>query len=214
MLVFFLLPIIPEHFQAICDLLVVGNHHAAIAVGPQVFARVKTKSRRMAQRAHALAFVARTVGLACVFNHHDPMLIGKLLDGIHVGRMPIQMNGENSFRAASDGSFDGRHVQSVGVRIDVDQHRLGASMRHAECGGDETVGGGDDLVTRTDIERPQREFECRRTGVHTDRIWHVAESGELFLEEAHLAPQDEIRFLDYLRYCVINLGGNRLVLDS
>ena len=65
-------------------------------------------------------------------------------------------------------------------------------MGDAEGGGNETVRRGDDLVARPDVKRPQSQFEGGCSGIHTDGVMRAAESGELFLEEAHLAAQDEV----------------------
>src|SRR5215469_14999305 len=51
-LVFLLLPIIPEHFQAFGNLAVIGDYYAAIAVSSQIFSGIKTKSRGVPQRSN------------------------------------------------------------------------------------------------------------------------------------------------------------------
>src|SRR5205807_9832017 len=40
-LVFFLLPVVPQHFEALGNLAVIGDHDAAIAVSSQIFPGVK-----------------------------------------------------------------------------------------------------------------------------------------------------------------------------
>ena len=214
MLVFFLLPVVPQHFEALGNLAVIGDHDAAIAVSSQIFPGVKTKSRGVSQRSNPLALVARAMSLAGVFDHHQPVLVGKLSDGIHVGGVPVQMHGNNGFGAARDGSLDRLYVQRVRVWIDVHQYRCGPGMRYAERGGDEAVGRSDDLVARANVESPQRQLEGRCAGVHTDRIGRVTESGKLLLEQVHLAPQDEVCLLDYLRNRLINFRSDGPVLGS
>src|SRR2546429_7619556 len=141
------------------NLAVIGDHDAAIAVSSQIFPGVKTKSRGVSQRSNPLALVARAMSLAGVFDHHQPVLVGKLSDGIHVGGVPVQMHGNNGFGAARDGSLDRLYVQRVRVWIDVHQYRCGPGMRYAERGGDEAVGRSDDLVARANVESPQRQLE-------------------------------------------------------
>src|SRR5437667_3214746 len=49
-LVFFLLPVVPQHFEALGNLAVIGDHDAAIAVSSQIFPGVKTKRDRKSTR--------------------------------------------------------------------------------------------------------------------------------------------------------------------
>ena len=152
--------------------------------------------------------------LAGVFDHHETVPIRELTDGAHVRRMSVQVNRNNGFCAAGDGSFQSFHVQGVSEGINVYQHRLGAGVGDAQCGGDEAVCCSDDLVTRANVEGPQSQLQCRCAGVHPDRIGRVAELSKLFLEEAHFAPEDKVSILDYFRYRVINLSRNCSILDS
>src|ERR1700758_2576120 len=135
MLVFLLLTVIPEHLETAGNFALFCDHGATIAVSSQVLSGVETKSSSVPQRSNALAFIACAVSLAGVFNHHKPVLISELADGPHVRRMPIQVNWNDGFCAAGDGSFQSFYVQGVSEGIDVYQHRLGAGVGDAESGG-------------------------------------------------------------------------------
>src|SRR6202167_3490402 len=75
-----------------------------------------------------------------------------------------------------------RHTQVAGIGIDVDESRPRGGLHDGSRGSDEGHRYGDDLVTRADAKRQQRDAQCIRPVGHGDDALHVQKIGELTLE--------------------------------
>ena len=110
----------------------------------------------------------RGQGMGCVLDHLQPMVAGQRSDRLHVAGEARDMHRHDGAGARRD---RGRHpcrVDGHGRGVDIDQHGRRAHLDDGERRGDEGVGRGDDLVTRADAERLQRQQQSHSVGVHRD----------------------------------------------
>ena len=76
-----------------------GRDHPCVAVGPQVLARVEAEAGGLAEGADLAALVGGAVGLGTVLDDDQVVLFRDRHDGIHVGRLTIEMNRNDGARA-------------------------------------------------------------------------------------------------------------------
>ena len=150
---------IAQHPNRACILGVAGGHCAAFAVRSQILARIETEARHIADAAHRTPFIFRSVGLRRVFDHNQPMPARHVHNRVHVGRLAVEMHGQDRLRARRDRGLNrGRiHRESAGINI----HQNGARSAVGDGGnaGDKSERHGDDFIARTDSGRKQREMQ-------------------------------------------------------
>src|SRR5208283_4343329 len=114
----------------------------------QVFCGIEAKSRGPAHRACLFVAPLRAKGLRRVFNDLNLMLMGHAVELVHVGALPVEMDGH-------DGSYSVRtrppqrtlrssRIEIQCGRIDVGQHRSGAATYDGAHRSKETERAGDD----------------------------------------------------------------------
>jgi hypothetical protein len=93
------------------------------AVGAQVLARIEAEAAGVAEAADRAVLVDRAVRLARVLDHLEPVALGDLEDGVHVGRVAVEMDRHDRLRLRRDLRLDLVDVHRERDRIDVDEHR-------------------------------------------------------------------------------------------
>ncbi len=132
------------------------------------------------------------MGLGGVFDDGEIMAAGDGEDGVHVGGLAVQMNGEDGAGARGDGGFQLSGVQVVGAGIDVDVNGRGAGVADGGDGGVESVGDGDDLIAGADARGEQGEVQGAGAGVDADGVGDLAIGGEFFFEGGDGRAEDEV----------------------
>ena len=178
--------------ELVGQLRVVGGDGAAVAQRAQVFAGVKTEARRVAQIAGTSAFVARPVRLRGVFDDFEVMLARDGVNGVHVGRLPIQMYGDDGAGARRDGRRKARWIQVVSGGQRLHRHRFGTGLRHRQPGGNVGVGRHDDLVARANAVAPQNQMQRVKPVAHAHAMAGAAVSGKFGLERLYLGTQNVV----------------------
>ena len=175
----------------VSQLWVIGCHHAAVSRSTEIFGWVETETARSAQAADVSAPVAGADGLSCIFDHRQSVRLCGLQDGIEVGRESKQMNGQDGARSAADRGLDQVGVEVEGIRPDVDEDGPRSRPSYRTGCGDKCERRRDDLVTRTDAERIERQQQ----GVRPGRAAHGGASADhrsdLVLERLDFLAQDE-----------------------
>jgi len=152
------------------------------------------------------------MGLASVFDDHQPVFLGKLPDGIHVRRVAVEVHREYGLGARSDGFGNPSNIDCIGVGIHIHQHRRRPGMGNCQCGSNKSVSRCDDLIARSDFIRAQSELQRRRARIHANGILGFTKRCELFLEEIYFPSEDEVCALNYLGDGFINLRCDRGIL--
>src|SRR5579864_2891454 len=92
------LAVVAQHPDLARKLLVVRGDGSGFSTRPQILSWIKAERRRLAHRpglfptAVFLRVVFRPMRLACVLNDDEIKVPGKLQDGIHVGRLTVEVH--------------------------------------------------------------------------------------------------------------------------
>ncbi len=106
-----------------------------------------------------------------------------------------------------------RWVQVPGGGLDVDEHRFRPDERDRARGGEEAIGGGDDLVARADAERAEGEDEGVGARRPAATAWRVpARRAISLLERLDPRAEDEHAGIDHLARRLDELLAERAVL--
>src|ERR1051326_7292760 len=86
---------------------------AALAVSSQVLGGIKTETADIADASSRTPPVFRPVGLRGVLDDDEPSPPRYFQDGIHIGRLAVEMYRQNRLGAGSDGGLDcsGGHIE-------------------------------------------------------------------------------------------------------
>ena len=93
----------------------------------------------------------------------------------------------------TDRRFDLLHVDLVGIRRHVDEHRHEPGPQHRRDVGRERDGRRDDLVARREPEQLDREIQRRGAGVHHDAALLAEARGDGALHRLHVLPDAQRR---------------------
>src|SRR5713101_2576605 len=106
------LAVIADHANLGSERFVIGRDCSRFSASAKVLARIKTECRGAADRASgqpAILFageVLRSVGLTGIFDHDEIEAVRKFKDGVHVGHLPVEMDGNDSCDWASAAPAD------------------------------------------------------------------------------------------------------------
>ena len=148
--------------------------------------------------------------LAGILDHHQPVALGQLQDGIHISHLPVQMDrnyGRDRTAAAvahqRAGSVHGAlflqvlsqfcRIHVVRVLIDVHEFRKRSRLRDGLGGGDEGVRYGNHHVARLHSAGHEGEAQSVRAAADGYRIADIAEGGKCLLKLFHHRTANESR---------------------
>jgi hypothetical protein len=101
------------------------------------------------------------------------------------------MDRHDRLGSAGDRRFDLIDIHAETV-VAIDEDRTGAGLVDGADGGDEGVGGGDHLVTRTETQCLQRDLDRVGAGPHADGMAGADHLGKHRLEFSDRLAQGEI----------------------
>ena len=90
--------------------------------------------------------------LSRVLDHIQIMAIGDIQNYRHVGRVAVDVYGQNGFGARGDGFFDFLGVNVPGQRFAVNEHRFGAHVGDAVGGSHVSKVWQDNLILGADAQ--------------------------------------------------------------
>ena len=90
--------------------------------------------------------------MAGVFDDVEVVLLGDGHDGVHVGHLAKEVDGDDGFGFGGDGGGDEVGVDVVGFGVDIDEDGFGTDASDAACGGEEGEWCGDDFIAWAYIE--------------------------------------------------------------
>src|ERR1035438_3992371 len=94
-MIFAVLSPIPKHTNLVRELGVAGRDRPALAVGAKILAGIKAEACHIANAAHRMPFVFRSVRLGGIFDYDQPVPPRHFHDGIHVGGLAVEMYGKD-----------------------------------------------------------------------------------------------------------------------
>jgi hypothetical protein len=114
-----------------------------------------------------VALVLGAEALSGILDDRQAVPGGDGIDFVHIRRLAVEADRHDGAGPGGDRDFDLAGVDIAGVRFDIDEDRRGAEQGDDFGGGDEGERGGDDFVTRLDIEGHQGNQQ--RLGTGSDR---------------------------------------------
>ena len=143
----------------------VRRHGAALARRHDL-ARVEGEAGGDTERAAGRSAVPGAQRAGGVLEERD-LLRHRRLQRLPLDRAAEEVNRHDGARPRGHGGGDRRGIDDERIRVDVDEHRARAAELDDIRRRGKGVRGNDDLVTRPDLEREQREME--RSGARRDR---------------------------------------------
>src|SRR5208282_4704869 len=233
------LAVIAKHTHLRSQCLVVGGNGAGFATCTEVLAGVEAERGSTANRTGcqpAILFAGKilcAVGLASIFHHNQTESVRQFEDGIHVGHLPIEVDGNDRCHRAPAAAADhfarrisraflfeilpqlfGVHV--VGALVDVHEFRQGTRLRNRLGCCDKRVRDCHRHIARTDTGRHQGKAQRVGAAVDCGRVPCFAEGGERLLEVHYHRSSDEAGTTkDLLEYAgelllELNVRGNQI----
>ncbi len=134
----------------------------AAAAGGQQLGAAETEDAHVTPGSGSASLHPRAGCLSRVLNHRHALPSGLFHDLTHGHQPTVQVRGDHGAgrRSERGRQLFGSEVPVLG--IDIDQHRPGADGVDAEEIAAVIVGGHHDLITRTDLQRTQRQLDRKR----------------------------------------------------
>jgi len=173
--------VVADQAELLVHAVVIGDDDAGVAPDVEVLERMQREAGGDAVGAGALSRELRQDALAGVLDHGEVVALRDRHQLAHVGDLAGQLDRHDRLGLFGDRGLDLVDVHAEGI-VAVDQHRRGAGFRDRADGGDEGVGGGDDLVAVADAERLERQLERVGAGSDADGVAHADQLGEALLE--------------------------------
>ena len=193
-------PVLPEPAYPVCELSITGDHGASISQRSQVLRRVKAEGGDVPPNSSLPVVKDGSVRLGAVFDDCQAVLFGDAHDRGHVGRMAIEMNGDDGFDPVGGLRLD--HIfQSIGIdrrgrRVDLGQHRSSTGQLDGCDCRDRGVRNGQDRVAGPHAAGPERDVQSIGAAAHSDRMLRAEvvsellfEFGDFLTEDVHAAVQ-------------------------
>src|SRR3990172_4186756 len=170
---------------------VVGCDHSSVPQRTEILSGIKTEAARFAPTSERTIRQLGAVCLAGVFNDRKTVLPGEPQESRHLARVPVEMH----------------RKECLGTRSHPFRHRLGREIQappiysgeggscpgsaDGEGGEGSGQGSGNDLVARTDAQRPKGKREGIGPRGYPDGMGRPHHRCELLLEGFHFGAQNE-----------------------
>ena len=145
----------------------IRDERSSVARGSEVLARMEAEASDVPDRSCPAAADGRAMSLGGILDHVEAVPTGLAEEGLHGGRLAVEVHGEQGSGARRDGRRHLGFVDEERRRIGIDQDRRGPRELDGRHGGVEGVGVRDHLVAGTDAQHQQGHDQGVRTGVHS-----------------------------------------------
>ena len=143
------------------------NDQGTALGGAEDLGAMETERGHVALVEDALAVDLDAESVGGVVDDAQAVLVGDVLNLTGAAGLAIDVDGHDGGGARRDGSLDAVGVDATRGHVDVDEHGLDAVPPQGVGGGNEAVGGGDDLAA--DVEGLKGGDERQRAvGKHAD----------------------------------------------
>ena len=170
-----------KQFHAPREFRIVGGHHAALTRRQNLVAEQAEAGNRT-EAADAFPVHGRTMRFRGIFHEPQVVPLRDLRERGHVAGHAVEMHGHDPDRAFRDCRFDGRRIHVPGIGRAVDEDRHSSAVVHRIRRRDIRERRHDDLLSRLQIERHQREVKGRRAVARGQRMRRPGELGKSALE--------------------------------
>ena len=185
---------------------VIGEEGAAIAIAAQGLAGEEAGAGNGAEAAAFTSFVAGAKTLRGVFNHRDSVLGGNGVDGIEVGALAVQADGDDGFCAWRNHCFEQIRVQVVSAGVNVHIHRPGTEQGDGFSRSDISEARCDDFVARADAQRHLGNLQRVGAVGAGDAVLGAGVGGQSFFQLGDLRTQDVLAVVQHTRNSGVQLA--------
>lgn len=191
---------------------VVGKEGTAVAIATQGLAGEEAGAGDRRQIAAFAAFVGGAKALGGVFNHRNAVAGGNGVDGVIVGTLAIQADGDDGLGSRGDGGFEQGGVEVVAAWAHIYIHGFGAQQGHGFGGGNVGKAGGDDFVARAYAQRHLGNLQGVCAVGHGDAVFGAGVFAQLFFQLGHFGAEDVLAVVQYALDASVNVCLQALVL--
>ena len=205
MVVLFGLAVVGDHPGYCCEVIVVGDDGAAVAVASEIFGGEKGCASEVS---HGTCFSGGTVGegivgadgLCVVFDDEEVVLLGQGEDGFHIGALSEQVHGYDGFGSRGDMGFDEfcGDVEGMWIHVGHDGDEAQESDDFRGCDVGEC--GYDDFVAGFEAECHHGDLEGVGTVGAGDDVGGAEVLFEVFAESLHFGASNEGSGIEHLVY--------------
>lgn len=104
------------------------------------------------------------------------MFLGDRVDGVDIGELPKEVDGEDRFSFGGDGGFDFGGIDAHRFGVDIDENGSGTELGDDFGGGDEGEGARDDFISGADIGGLHHDAEGIGSAVDADGVFDAMAS--------------------------------------
>jgi len=169
--------------------LVVGEQGAALTVAAQGLGREEAAAADAAEAAGTPLVMGGAEALGAVFDHRQAVSLGDGVDGGHVSALAVEADRHDGLDVGADSLFQQGGVEVEGARIDVHIDRSCPHQGDYLAGGDEGEGGGNDLVSRPDVQGHQGDHDGVGAAADAHAVAGAHIVGQPLLQLLYLRPQ-------------------------
>ena len=108
--------------------------------------------------------------LGRIFDNLDSIRRGNSVNGIHVSRLAIEVNGNDRASSRSDRVFQTRWIKIISSLVRLDWNRSSSRIRNREPRSNICVGGNDDFIARTNLHCPEDQMNCLKTVAYANAM--------------------------------------------
>ena len=181
---------------------------------PRFFWMMKLVEVASTQVADLEAVARRVDRLGVVFDHAQPVSVGDLLDGRHVGALSVEMHGDDGPGPGRDRGLDAGRVDAFRLRIAIDEHGVRAGDPDGFGGRKKGVRMCDHFVAGSDAHRHQRQPDRVGAVAGSDGMGHPMERRQLLLELLEHRALNVLAALEHALDVGVDLRLNVLVLTD
>ncbi len=210
-----------EGNQTLQQGVVIGHHRAAVAVATERFGRIEAGGRGHAPFQRLMVGDSAAEPLCRITDQMDAVFFGDDRQGRIIGWLAEQVYRDNGggleptfLDHRFDGGFQLYRIDIVGIGLDIDKHRLGASHRHDFGGGDEGECRHEHRIPFTNAQTQQDQFDGVGAVGAAEGMLRAGEFRQVGFECPDFRAHDIGAMLDDLEDGVLNLRADTFALDA
>jgi hypothetical protein len=178
------LAVVPKDPNFFLQRRITSHNRPGLTERSKILSGIEAKTARIAEASHSSPFVFGAVSLTSVLDNIQIVFTCDLKDRVHFGWLAKDVDWNNRFRPNGNRIHDCGWIHRVGVLIDIDEHRLGATIGDCLRSGDERVRDRDHLVAWSDTQRQKTQPKRLCAAANTNRVRTIAVSCEIRFESS------------------------------
>src|SRR3989338_2108899 len=163
-----------------------------VAVSPQIFCWIKTKTAKFTKSADLAALEQGAMGLRAVFHDFQAAPDRDVHDFVHAAGLTVKMHGKDGLGPRSYFFFDFQRIDIVGGGVDINENRHRARPKNRLTCGKIRERCRDHLISPPYPERHQGQEKRVRSRSHADAVPGSEPPREIILKLLHFRPENKM----------------------